>query len=97
MKVAILAGGLGTRLLTAAEATLRARGYITAVIAAGKDNPGAYRLYERLGYRSFADDPGVWYFQDVNGVQQVIEEPCWVMEKNLVPLDDDDFPDDDDG
>lgn len=88
--------GLGTRLLSTAEATLRARGYTTAVIAAGKDNPGAYRLYERLGYRSFADDPGVWYFQDALGAQQVIEEPCWVMEKSLVPPDDDDFPDDED-
>ncbi len=88
--------GLGTRLLSSAEATLRARGYTTAVIAAGKDNPGAFRLYERLGYRSFADDPGVWYFSDVNGVQQVVEEPCWVMEKRLVPDDDEDGFDDDD-
>jgi len=89
--------GLGTRLLSSAEATLRARGFTTAVIAAGKDNPGAFRLYERLGYRSFADDPGVWYFQDVNGVQQLVEEPCWVMEKRLVPdVDDDPFDDDDD-
>ena len=87
--------GLGTRLLSTAEAMLRSRGYTTAVIAAGKDNPGAFRLYERLGYRSFADDPGVWYFQDVNGVQQVIEEPCWVMEKDLYPPADDDYDLDD--
>jgi ribosomal protein S18 acetylase RimI-like enzyme len=75
--------GLGTRLIAAAEEALLARGFTSAVIAAGKDNPGAQRLYERLGYRTFADDPGVWYFQDVNGVQQSIEEPCWVMEKRL--------------
>ena len=75
--------GLGTRLMQAAEAALLARGYQTAVIAAGKDNPGARRLYERLGYRAFADDPGVWYFQDVNGVQQSVIEPCWVMQKDL--------------
>ena len=75
--------GIGTRLLSAAENGLRARGFGTAVIAAGKDNPGARRLYERLGYRTFADDPGVWYFQDVNGVQQSIIEPCWVMQKDL--------------
>jgi ribosomal protein S18 acetylase RimI-like enzyme len=88
--------GIGTRLLSAAEAALRARGYTTAVIAAGKDNPGAYRLYQRLGYRSFAEDPGVWYFQDVNGRQQVTQEPCWVMEKRLVPDDDEDVFDDED-
>jgi len=75
--------GIGTRLVKAAEIALRARGFTTAVIAAGKENPRAYRLYERLGYRSFADDPGVWYFQDVNGVQQSVNEPCWVMEKTL--------------
>jgi ribosomal protein S18 acetylase RimI-like enzyme len=77
--------GLGTRLIAAAEEALLARGFTTAVIAAGKDNPGAQRLYQRLGYQTFADDPGVWYFQDVNGVQQSIEEPCWVMEKRLQP------------
>ncbi len=75
--------GLGTRLVRAAEAALRARGFNVAVIAAGKDNPRARRLYERLGYRAFADDPGVWYFTDVNGVQQEQIEPCWVMEKQL--------------
>ena len=77
------ARGLGTRLMEAAEAALLARGYRTAVIAAGKDNPGARRLYERLGYRTFGDDPGVWYFQDVNGTQQSVIEPCWVMQKEL--------------
>lgn len=77
------AHGIGTRLLKSAETTLRARGFTTAVIAAGKDNPRARQLYERLGYRAFADDPGVWYFQDVNGLQQSVSEPCWVMQKRL--------------
>ena len=75
--------GIGTRLVKAAEAALRARGFATAVIAAGKENSRAHQLYERLGYRTFADDPGVWYFQDVNGVQQSVSEPCWVMQKRL--------------
>jgi ribosomal protein S18 acetylase RimI-like enzyme len=75
--------GLGTRLIEAAEAALRARGFTLAVIAAGKENPRAEQLYRRLGYRTFADDPGVWYFTDVNGIQQLMEEPCWVMEKRL--------------
>ena len=77
------ARGVGTRLVKAAEASLRARGFTTAVIAAGKENPRARQLYERLGYRAFADDPGVWYFQDVNGAQQSVNEPCWVMQKTL--------------
>ena len=75
--------GLGTRLIAAAEEALLSLGFSVAVIAAGKDNPRAHQLYERLGYRTFADDPGVWYFTDVNGVRQTMEEPCWVMEKRL--------------
>jgi ribosomal protein S18 acetylase RimI-like enzyme len=75
--------GLGTRLIAAAEEALLALGFGMAVIAAGKDNPRAYKLYERLGYRTFAEDPGVWYFVDVNGVRQTMEEPCWVMQKHL--------------
>lgn len=77
------AQGIGTRLIKAAETALRARGFTTAVIAAGKENPRAHKLYECLGYHTFADDPGVWYFQDVNGVQQSVNEPCWVMQKTL--------------
>ncbi|MGH2522342.1 MAG: GNAT family N-acetyltransferase [Anaerolineales bacterium] len=75
--------GIGTRLISAAEKELHARGFTTAVIAAGKSNEGAFKLYQRLGYRVFAEDPGVWYFTDVNGVRQNVEEPCWVMEKSL--------------
>lgn len=75
--------GLGTRLIGAAEAALRARGFRWAVIAAGKDNPGARRLYERLGYRAFAEDPGIWNYVDHTGARQSVAEPCWVMEKSL--------------
>ena len=75
--------GVGSRLIAAAEAALLGLGFSVAVIAAGKDNPRAYQLYQRLGYRAFAEDPGLWYFTDVNGVRQVMEEPCWVMEKQL--------------
>lgn len=75
--------GIGTQLIGAGEAELHTRGFTTAVISAGKENPGALRLYQRLGYRVFADDPGVWYFTDVNGSQQCLQEPCWVLEKSL--------------
>jgi ribosomal protein S18 acetylase RimI-like enzyme len=75
--------GLGTRLIDAAEQELRARSFAVAVISAGKDNPRALQLYQRLGYRIFAEDPGVWYFVDVNGQPQSAEEPCWVLEKSL--------------
>jgi len=75
--------GIGTQLIAAGEAELRGRGFNTAIISAGKENPGALRLYQRLGYRVFADDPGVWYYTDVNGNQQCLQEPCWVLEKEI--------------
>jgi ribosomal protein S18 acetylase RimI-like enzyme len=75
--------GVGARLIAAAEAALRQRGFTTAVIAAGKANTGALRLYERLGYRAFAEDPGEWSFTDPDGKEQTVAEPCWVMEKRL--------------
>jgi ribosomal protein S18 acetylase RimI-like enzyme len=75
--------GIGSQLVAAAEAELVARGYHEAAISTAKDNVGARRLYERLGYRVFKEDPGEWWFTDVNGVLQHVEEPCWVMEKAL--------------
>lgn len=75
--------GIGTQLLAHAEDELRARGRQVATIAAAKDNPGARRLYERLGYRAFREDAGEWWFTDVNGVPQHLAEPCWMMEKLL--------------
>lgn len=74
---------IGTQLIAAAEADLRQRGFSTAVISAAKDNPAALRLYERLGYRIFTQDEGVWYFIDVNGQEQKSDEPCWILEKRL--------------
>ncbi len=43
--------GIGARLLAAAEAEIRRRGLSVAEIGVEKDNAGARRLYERLGYR----------------------------------------------
>jgi ribosomal protein S18 acetylase RimI-like enzyme len=42
--------GVGARLLRAAEEALRARGLHWALLGVEGDNPGARRLYERLGY-----------------------------------------------
>jgi ribosomal protein S18 acetylase RimI-like enzyme len=75
--------GIGRKLLAAAEEELRARGFEYAVIAAGKDNLRALRLYQRQGYRIFTEDPGIWTFTDAEGETHRMEEPCWVLEKRL--------------
>ncbi|MBP7694796.1 MAG: GNAT family N-acetyltransferase [Anaerolineales bacterium] len=75
--------GLGRRLVLAAEAGLLERHYQTAVIAVAKTNERARRLYLRLGYHVFADDPGVWIFTDADGREQRVAEPAWLMEKAL--------------
>ncbi|SNS64786.1 Acetyltransferase (GNAT) family protein [Asanoa hainanensis] len=49
--VSVLRGrGYGTALVGAAEDLVRSRGYARVVLGVGIDNPGARRLYERLGY-----------------------------------------------
>lgn len=75
--------GLGTRLMERAEADLVERGFRVAVIAAGRDNPRAKSLYERLGYRVFAEDPGEWSYVDDQGKTVRASEPAWLMRKVL--------------
>jgi len=75
--------GIGTHLMQAAETRLRERGFREAVIAVSQDNPEACRLYERLGYRIFMEDPGEWSYLDHEMQRQEVVEPCWVLEKQL--------------
>lgn len=75
--------GIGTRLLEAAEARLRGLRYREAVIAAAKSNPAARRLYERLGYEVFLEDPGQWSYIDHLEQRREVIEPCWVLVKRL--------------
>jgi ribosomal protein S18 acetylase RimI-like enzyme len=75
--------GIGTHLMAAVEADLLERGYRIVTLNVGKDNPGARRLYERLGYRVVAADPGRWSYLDENGIRQEVNEPAWRMEKPL--------------
>ncbi len=75
--------GIGSRLLDTAETRLSEKGFTTAVIAAAKTNPDVKALYERRGYRVFAHDPGCWSYIDADGHERQVEEPCWLLEKNL--------------
>jgi ribosomal protein S18 acetylase RimI-like enzyme len=75
--------GIGTRLLAAAEAELRRRGYRCAEIGAERDNPGARRLYERLGYRVFGRDRHWYGYTTPWGERRRTLVDEWVMHKDL--------------
>jgi len=75
--------GLGTRLMLTAEDDLRKRGYRAVILAVAKDNPGARRLYVRMGYEVIGAESGRWSYRDERGVLQHVVEPSWRMRKNL--------------
>ncbi len=75
--------GIGTQLIQAAEGRLLARGYRRTVISVAVNNLTARRLYERLGYRVFTQDPGQWSYLDDHGQLQHVNEPAYVLEKDL--------------
>jgi len=75
--------GIGTRLLQAVEDDLAMRGFSRVVLNVSRINRGARRLYERLGYRVVAAEPGRWAYYDQFGRRQEVNEPAWRMEKAL--------------
>jgi ribosomal protein S18 acetylase RimI-like enzyme len=75
--------GIGSRLILQGEELLRERDYRWVVIAVAKTNAGARRLYERLGYLVYGEDPGRWSYVDHQGRLQRVEEPSWMLEKRL--------------
>lgn len=75
--------GIGTALVREAERILTERGFTAVSIAAAKDNPGARRLYERLGYQVITEDAGRWHYTDHEGRTRQVIEPCWILEKSL--------------
>ena len=75
--------GIGTELVREAEAILRQRGFSRALISVAKDNDAARRLYERLGFEAFGEDPGNWSFFDDQGQPQEVHEPAFLLDKML--------------
>lgn len=74
---------IGTRMVEYAETYLREKGFSIATIAVAKDNVGALRLYERLNYVQIREDPGKWSYTDHMGRTHRMNEPCWILEKQL--------------
>ena len=75
--------GIGTELVREAESVLRQRGFSRVLISVAQDNDAARRLYERLGYEVFGDDPGNWSFFDDQGQPQEVHEPAFLLDKML--------------
>jgi ribosomal protein S18 acetylase RimI-like enzyme len=75
--------GIGSSLVINAEEELRKKAFQRALIGVAKDNPGAMRLYQRLGYEFLTEDPGEWSFVDHKNRVQNIVEPTFVLEKYL--------------
>jgi len=75
--------GIGTRLMEVVETDLVKREYHSVTINVARDNLGARRLYERLGYRVVVAEPGEWSYIDHLGQRQYVHEPAWRMEKDI--------------
>jgi len=74
--------GIGTALMSEAERLARPRGRLR--LGVGTDNPGARRLYERLGYRGLGELVTTTYeYVDVEGVRRSATETDEWMEKDL--------------
>lgn len=75
--------GLGSRVLQNVELDLAQRGFHRVTLNVAQDNFGARRLYERLGYRIVAPEPGIWSYLDEDGQRRHVNEPAWRMEKEI--------------
>ena len=77
--------GIGTALIRAAEATARRFGHNRLLLGVGVDNPGARRLYERLGYVDWGHGTivGTWLERDHDGRPVTLSETCHVLVKRL--------------
>jgi GNAT superfamily N-acetyltransferase len=77
--------GIGTALIRAAEDAARRRGHDRVTLAVGVDNPGARRLYERLGYVDWGHGAvvGSWEEPGEDGTPVTFSETCDVLVKRL--------------
>ncbi len=75
--------GLGTAMIAFCEKFLKSKNFLYTTIACEKKNPGALRLYEKLGYKIFKEEETAWEFYDDKGVLRKIKEPEWTLEKKL--------------
>lgn len=75
--------GIGSRLVREAERRLRRLGVRSAEIGAERDNPGARRLYERLGYAVVRAGRETYAYTTPAGVTERVTVDQWLMRKRL--------------
>ena len=75
--------GIGTAIVRDAEDRARIRGFAWIGLGVDDENPGAARLYERLGYVSGIRYVFPWSYLDDNGVEHVVADPGIFMVRNL--------------
>jgi ribosomal protein S18 acetylase RimI-like enzyme len=73
--------GIGTLLMNTVEKDLLERGYGEIILNVSRNNPGALRLYQRLGFRIIGADAGEWSYIDHRGIRCFVKEPAWRMKK----------------
>ena len=75
--------GIGSKLMQAAEQTLRVRGLHSAELEVAQDNTGARRLYDRLGYQVTRETVTRWWYRTPAGETVHVDQDAWVMRKTL--------------
>ena len=75
--------GLGMLMMKIIETDLHQRGFSILTLNVAKDNPRARQLYERRGFVTTSEEPGIWSYPDDKGVWRQVYEPAWRMEKSL--------------
>jgi ribosomal protein S18 acetylase RimI-like enzyme len=76
--------GIGSMMMKVVESDLRKRGFRSLTLNVAKDNNRARHLYEKMGFRIVAPEPGIWSYLDDKNIWHTVEEPAWRMEKRLL-------------
>lgn len=77
--------GIGTRLLAEAERLLRERGVEAVELGVEARNPGARRLYERLGYRAVREEHDSYQYTPPDGEPVRVPVERTILRKELLP------------
>jgi ribosomal protein S18 acetylase RimI-like enzyme len=75
--------GIGTRLIQSAEELARSYQYRQIQLAVERNNVGAQRLYDRIGFQAFTQRVDTWSYTDHLGQVHWVQEDVFVMRKLL--------------